>query len=113
MRTNASVLLNNIGLSSASIDLAVRQGALEAHGGVIGGYIEVSEIAVDGGCPFLILYCLYLNISLKRTPSIPKLTVHRIKMSTLWRFFHVDFELKSNRFKQVRLSTVHFFDRFH
>ena len=48
LRTNASVLLNNIGLSSASIDLAVRQGALDAHGGVIGGYIEVSEIAVDG-----------------------------------------------------------------
>ena len=48
MRTNASVLINNIGLSSASIDLSVRQGALDAHGGVIGGYIEVYEIAVDG-----------------------------------------------------------------
>ena len=48
LNTNASVLLNNIGLSSASIDLSVRQGALDAHGGVIGGYIEVSEIAVDG-----------------------------------------------------------------
>eukprot|EP00111_Clytia_hemisphaerica_P008655 TCONS_00025304-protein len=48
LRTNASVLINNIGLSSASIDLSVRQGALDAHGGVIGGYIEVYEIAVDG-----------------------------------------------------------------
>ena len=59
MRTNASVLLNNIGLSSASIDLAVRQGALDAHGGVIGGYIEVFDIAVDGKWPVR-LYRLFI-----------------------------------------------------
>jgi hypothetical protein len=51
------VLLNNIGLSTASIDLAVRQGALDAHGGVISGYIEVSDIAVDG----MFMVCLPSN----------------------------------------------------
>ena len=48
LKSNASVTLNNIGVSTASIDLSVRQGLLDAHGGIIGAHVEVHEIAVDG-----------------------------------------------------------------
>lgn len=40
--------LNNIGVSTASIDVAVRQGTIDAHGGVVGGYVELHDIAADG-----------------------------------------------------------------
>lgn len=40
--------LNNIGVSTASIDVAVRQGSIDAHGGVVGGYVELHDILAGG-----------------------------------------------------------------
>ena len=48
LRTNASVCLNNIGVSTAAFNLVVRQGSIDAHGGVVGGYLELHDISADG-----------------------------------------------------------------
>ena len=48
LTSNAKVMLNNIGLSTASVHVGVRQGSIDAHNGVIGGYVEVQDISADG-----------------------------------------------------------------
>ena len=42
------LVLNNTGMKSINVHVGVRQGAFDAHGGVIGGYMEVQDIVATG-----------------------------------------------------------------
>lgn len=48
MCTTTNLSLDNAGLNKGSVTVSVRQGMFDAHGGVIGGYIELQGVTAAG-----------------------------------------------------------------
>ena len=46
--TTTNLSLDNSGLNNGSVTVSVRQGMFDAHGGVIGGYIELQGVTASG-----------------------------------------------------------------
>ena len=42
------MVINNVGVKSTNVMVTVRQGSFDAHGGIVGGYIDVSDISARG-----------------------------------------------------------------
>ena len=48
LRANSNILLNNVGVRTGNLSVSVRQVTFDAHGGVLGGYMEVQDIHSEG-----------------------------------------------------------------
>ena len=68
MQAQSKTVVNNTGIKSTDIDISVRQGSFDAHGGIIGGYIDVHNISAKGKHLFL---KSLIFISLIYDPAMP------------------------------------------
>ena len=48
LQAQSKMLINNTGIKSSNILVTVRQGSFDAHGGIVGGYIDVGNITAKG-----------------------------------------------------------------
>ena len=62
------MLINNMGIKSTNVLVTVRQGSFDAHGGIVGGYIDVSNLSAKGNFYLCIrsfvIYFVFLHLFL-------------------------------------------------
>ena len=50
LQAQSMMVISNAGIKSTNVLVTVRQGSFDALGGIVGGYIDVSDIYAKGNC---------------------------------------------------------------